>query len=173
MNILLNDLRKFVRTYIDDIICRSKTFREHLKHLRTLFRIFLRKEIIINSLKTFLDYQSVILLRQRVNALELIIAEEKLKAIALLKFSENLIALERYLGLVDYLRDKIYFFVDVFKSLQELKIKLLKNSSKENRRKKFINKIKIISIDKKMTFFLLLQKDLIKATLLMHFDKDK
>jgi hypothetical protein len=112
-------------------------------------------------------------LRQRVNALELIIAEEKLKAIALLKFSENLIALERYLGLVDYLRDKIYFFVDVFKSLQELKIKLLKNSSKENRRKKFINKIKIISIDKKMTFFLLLQKDLIKATLLMHFDKDK
>jgi hypothetical protein len=173
MNILLNDLKKFVKKYIDDIIYRSKTFREHLKHLRTLFRIFLRKEIIINSLKIFLEYQSVILLRQRVNVFELIIVEEKLKAIALLKFSENLIAFERYLDLVDYLRDKIYFFVDVFKSLQELKIKLLKNSSKKNRRKRFINKIKIVSINKKMTFFLLLQKDLIKTTLLMHFDKNK
>ncbi len=144
MNILLNDFKKFVKIYIDDIICRSKTFREHLKHLRTLFRIFLRKEIIINSLKIFLDYQSVILLKQRVNVLELIIVEKKLKAIALFKFSKNLIALERYLDLADYLRDKVYFFVDVFKSLQELKIKLLKNSSKDNRRKKFINKTKII-----------------------------
>jgi hypothetical protein len=62
MSILLNDLRKFVRIYIDDIICRLKTFQEHLNHLRILFRIFLKKEIIINSLKTFLEYQSVILL---------------------------------------------------------------------------------------------------------------
>jgi hypothetical protein len=173
MNILLNDLRKFVKVYINDIICRSKSFAEHLKHLRVLFRIFRRKEIIINSLKIFLSYQSVILLEQRVNALELTTAKKKLKAIALLKFSENLIALKRYLGLVDYLRDKIYFFVDVFKSIQELKIKLLKNSFKDNRRKRFINKIKILAIDKKMTFFLLLQKDLIKTILLMHFDKSK
>jgi hypothetical protein len=173
MNILLNDLRKFVKAYIDDIICKSKTFREHLKRLRILFRIFLRKKIIINSLKTFLDYQNVILLKQRVNVLELIIVEKKLKAIALFKFSKNLIALERYLDLADYLRDKIYFFVDVFKFLQELKITLLKNSFKDNRRKKFINKTKIISIDKKMKFFLLLQKDLIKTILLMHFDKNK
>jgi hypothetical protein len=50
------------------------------------------KEIIINSLKTFLEYQSVILLEQRVNVFELIIVEKKLKTIALLKFSENLIA---------------------------------------------------------------------------------
>ncbi len=56
MNILLNDLRKFVRIYIDDIICRSKIFQKHLNHLRILFRIFLRKSIIINSLKTFLEY---------------------------------------------------------------------------------------------------------------------
>jgi hypothetical protein len=138
-----------------------------------LFRIFLRKEIIINSLKIFLDYQNVILLKQRMNAFELIIVEKKLKTIAFLKFSENLIALERYLDLADYLRDKVYFFVDVFKSFQELKIKLLKNFSKDNRRKKFINKTKIIFIDKKMTFFLLLQKDLIKTIFLMHFDKSK
>jgi hypothetical protein len=77
------------------------------------------------------------------------------------------------LSLVEYLRDKIYFFADVAKSLQELKIKLLKNSSIENLRKDFINKTRIISINKKMIFFLLLQKNLIKITLLIHFDKSK
>jgi hypothetical protein len=60
MNILLNDLKKFVKVYIDDIICKSKIFQEHLKHLRILFRIFLRKDITINSLKIFLEYLSVI-----------------------------------------------------------------------------------------------------------------
>jgi hypothetical protein len=44
MNILLNDLRKFVKLYINDIICRSKSFVEHLKHLRVLFQIFSAKE---------------------------------------------------------------------------------------------------------------------------------
>ncbi len=173
INILLNDLRKFVKIYIDDIICRSKTLQEHLNHLRILFRIFLRKEIIINSFKTFLEYQSVILLEQRVNVLELITIEEKFKAIAFLQFSKNLIALKRYLELTDYLRNKIYFFADVAKSLQELKIKLLKDSSIENRRKKFTNKTRIISTNKKMTSFLLLQKNLTRVTLLIHFDKSK
>jgi hypothetical protein len=120
-----------------------------------------------------LKYQSVILLEQRVNALELITAKEKLKAIVLLKFSKNLTALERYLELAEYLKDKIYFFVEVFKSLQELKIKLLKDSLKENRRKEYINRTKLIFINKKMISFLLLQKNLIKTTLLIHFDKTK
>jgi hypothetical protein len=113
------------------------------------------------------------LLEQRVNALELITAKKKLKAIALLKFSDNLTALERYLDLANYLRDKMYFFVDVVKSLQKLKINLLKDSLKENRRKEFINRTKIILTNKKMISFLLLQENLIKITLLIHFDKIK
>jgi hypothetical protein len=173
MNILLNDLRKFVRVYIDDIICRSKIFQKHLNHLKILFRIFLRKNIIINSLKIFLEYQSVILLEQRVNALELITAKKKLKTIVLLKFSKNLTALERYLNLTNYLKDKVYFFARIIMSLQKLKTKLLKNSSAEARRKEFINRTKIISISKEMIFFLLLQKDFIKITFLIHFDKEK
>jgi hypothetical protein len=117
----------------------------------------------------------VILLRQQVNALELITIEKKLKAIALLKFSDNLTTLERYLSLTEYLRNEVYFFAEVSKSLQELKTKLLKDAFKNNakRRKDFINKSKIISINKKMTSFLLLQKNLIKITLLFHFDKEK
>jgi hypothetical protein len=159
--------------YIDDIICRSKFFQKHLNHFKMLFQIFLKKEIIINSLQTFFEYQSVILLKQRVNAFELTIAEKKLKAIALLKFSKNLIAFERYLNLVDYLRNKVYFFAEIIMSLQKLKTKLLKNTSSKARWKKFINRTKIIFISKEVISFLLLQKNLIKITLLIHFDKRK
>jgi hypothetical protein len=130
-------------------------------------------QIIINSLKTFLEYQSVILLKQRVNVLELITIEEKLKAIALFKFSKNLTALKKYFELIHYLKNKIYFFAKVAKFLQKLKTKLFKNSSIEVRRKEFINRTKIMLINKKMISFLFLQKDLIKITLLIHFDKIK
>ncbi len=115
----------------------------------------------------------MILLKQRMNVLELITIEEKLKAIALFKFSKNLTALKKYLELIDYLRNKIYFFAKIAKSLQKLKTKLFKNSSTEVRRKEFINRIKIMLINKKMISFLLLQKNFIKITLLIHFDKIK
>jgi hypothetical protein len=115
----------------------------------------------------------VILLKQRVNAFELITTEKKLKAIALLKFSKNLTALKKYLELTDYLRDKIYFFAKVIMSLQKLKTKLLKNSSAKARRKEFINRTEIIFVNKKMISFLLLQENLIKTTFLIHFDKAK
>ncbi len=115
----------------------------------------------------------MILLRQCVNVLELIIVEEKLKAIAFLKFSENLIVLERYLDLTDYLKEKIYFFAEIVMLLQKLKTKLLKNSSTKARRKRFINRTRIIFINKEMISFLLLQENLIKITLLIHFDRNK
>jgi hypothetical protein len=127
-----------------------------VNHWKKKFRIFLRKNIIINLLKFFLRYESVILLEQRVNVLELNIVEKKLKTIALFKFSENLIALKRYLELAEYFKDKVYFFVDVFKSLQELKINLFKDFLKENRRKEFINRTRIILINKNKISFLLL-----------------
>jgi hypothetical protein len=92
---------------------------------------------------------------------------------ALLKFSENLIALKRYLELIDYLRNKIYFFAEIVMFLQKLKTKLLKNSSTKARRKEFINRTRIILINREMISFLLLQENLIKITLLIHFDKIK
>jgi hypothetical protein len=90
-----------------------------------------------------------------------------------LKFSKNLTALERYLSLTDYLRDKVYFFAEIIMFLQKLKTKIFKNSSAKARRKEFINRTKIIFISRKMIFFLLLQENLIKTTLLIHFDKEK
>ncbi len=54
-----------------------------------------------------------------------------------------------------------------------MKTKLLKNSSTKARRKESIDRTKIIFISREMIFFLLLQKNLIKITFLIHFDKTK
>jgi hypothetical protein len=77
------------------------------------------------------------------------------------------------LSLTNYLKEKVYFFAEIIMFLQKLKTKLLKNLSTKTRRKEFINRTKIIFINKKMIFFLLLQKNLIKITFLIHFDKRK
>ena len=55
------------------------------------------------------------------NSLSLIIFEEKLRVIVLLQFSENLIALKKYLEITDYLREYIYFY--------EIRLKLISISN--------------------------------------------
>lgn len=173
MNLLLRIFWNFVKIYIDDIIVWFKSFQDHLRHLRLLFQLFQFKDIFISSNKIFLEYVSVLLLNRRMNFLELITSKERLKAIASLTFFDILIALEKYFEMTNYLKKYVYFFVDVFRSLQDLKTRLLKNSSEENKRKKFTNRTRIILTDQKMISFLLLQKNLTKSTILIHFDKIK
>ena len=173
MNIILRKFRDFVRTYIDDVIIKSRSFKDHLNHLRSIFTLFTKLRIFIKSIKIFLDYADVLLLRQRVNALDLTISKEKLRVIAMLQFSDDLVALEKYLEITDYLRKYIYFYAEISKSLQNLKTKLLKNSSKRNQRKSYISRVKITFIDKEMHFYKLLQKALSNSILLVHFDRVK
>jgi len=60
----MSDILKmdFVRVYIDDIIIFSKSFEEHLVHLREVFTILLRKKILLNPEKCSIACASVIYL---------------------------------------------------------------------------------------------------------------
>ncbi len=71
----------FVKAFIDNIIIFSKDLDEHIAHLNTIFRILTSNDISINSKKAFLSYNSMQLLEQKVNSLELFIDEEKLKTV--------------------------------------------------------------------------------------------
>ena len=53
--------------------------------------------------------------------------EEKLKTIVKLRFSRIFRQFETYLDLIDWLRDYIAHYVDIFKSLQDKKIELLRD----------------------------------------------
>lgn len=59
MDRLLHDWRSFVKAYIDDVIIRSKTFAEHIAHLRKVFALFTSHNISIKPIKTLLGYTEI------------------------------------------------------------------------------------------------------------------
>ncbi len=77
---------QYAKAYVNNVVIFSKTLEEHLTHLCTIFQLFVKREISIKPSKAFLGYPTVSLLGQRVNSFGLATAEEKLKAIAQLKF---------------------------------------------------------------------------------------
>jgi len=89
--------------------------------------MFTEVGISIKPTKAFLGYPSVQLLGQHINSLGLATTEEKLKAIAWIKFPKTLKDLETYLGLTGWLRQYVPFYAAVAAPLQERKMLLLKN----------------------------------------------
>ena len=94
---LLRSFRAFAKTYVDDIVVHSNILQEHLAHLKQIFDMLRANNISIKSKKTFIDYPTVHLLDQKVDSLELVIVEKKLKTISRLFFSTTLQLLKTYL----------------------------------------------------------------------------
>ena len=111
----------FFRAYVNNIIIytKLKSLNDHLEHLNKVFNALVKKGICLFSKKLFLDYLTVQLLDQCVNALELTTAEDKLAAIVNIEFSHTLFTLEKYLGMTDYLRQYIPYYTAIIKSLQK------------------------------------------------------
>ena len=60
--------------------------------------------------KVFLEYSDIKLLEQYINSIGLLASVDKLYTINLLEYPSTLGALERYLGLTNYLRNYIYYY---------------------------------------------------------------
>ncbi len=141
-----NILRKYswVKTYIDNVIVFSKTLKEHLNHLSQFFSLFQKLNIILKSKKPYFEYFSISLLRQRVDSLNLTIAENKLKAIVKLSFSKILKILKRFFKIIDWLKNYVTYYAQKSESPQKRKTNLLKEESiKKKSRKSFNLKILI------------------------------
>ena len=153
INHIFRIMRHFVKAFIDNIDIKLKSFNEHFAHFRKIFKLFSKFNILIKSIKVFFDYPNVILLKQRVNVLNLFIIDEKLKIIAEFKFLSTFKNLKNYLDLTDYIRDHIYYYFAMAKSLQNFETMLLKAASNSDlKRKNFISRIKIQFIQKKIQF---------------------
>ena len=172
---LLRAYRKFVKAYVDDIVIFSRIWQEHVNHLRQIFIKLISVNIFIKFIKAFIDYSSVQLLSQKVNSLDLFISEKKLRVIAKLQFSRTLRQLKTYLDLIDWMREYVSFYVDVFKFLQKRKTILLKSTfKKESVKKTFVNRIKIDnSTSKERTSYEILQFLLSKFSYLIHHDSKR
>ena len=78
---ILRLYREFYRAYIDNIIIFSIFLNKHIKHLNLIFKALDNINIYLSPKKLFLDYSSIYLLNQKINALRLVIIEKKLVAI--------------------------------------------------------------------------------------------
>jgi hypothetical protein len=116
----------WIKTYIDDVIVFSKSLKKHFDHLSQLFALFQELNITLKAKKTYLEYFNISLLKQKIDSLDLITVENKLKTIVKLSFSKTLKDLERYLEIIDWLRDYVTCYAQKVESLQKPKTDLLK-----------------------------------------------
>lgn len=97
----------------------------------------------LKTLKTYLYYSSISLLRQKIDSFELATTKEKFKAIAKLEFFKFLKDFEKYLNITEYLRNYVSYYAQKVEVLQKQKTTLLKNNSIKRVAKKSFN-IKIL-----------------------------
>ena len=82
---------------------------KHLKHFRIIFKLFVKLNISIKSIKIFLVCSNVILLNQKIKALDFSTIKERFEIIIEIKFFEIFDDLKHYLKLIKYIKNYIYF----------------------------------------------------------------
>jgi hypothetical protein len=172
MNNILRDY-SWIKTYIDDVIVFSKTLKKHLNHLSQLFALFEKLNITLKTKKTYLDYLSISLLRQKVDSLDFITAKDKLKAIVKLSFFKTLRDLKKYLNAIDWLRDYVVYYAQKAESLQQRKTNLLKDESIKRKSRKFFS-LKILienSSSVELDVYNQLQSNFSRARWLTHYNR--
>lgn len=86
INTILRPCHAFARAYVDDIVIFSRSIDEHVDHLRQVLKTIDHYNISLKPGKVYIGYPSVQLLGQRVDALGLTMAKEKLEATITLEF---------------------------------------------------------------------------------------
>ena len=183
-NQMLQSHRKFSRAYMNDIIIFFKTLNEHVKHFRQIFRLFQKRRVNLTSIKFYLNYSFIILLKQKIDNLKLFIIVEKITVIISLQFSISLRKLKYFLKLTNWLRHCIERFVQLTQSLQVKKTSMIKqlttnveindNKNFDSIKKKQFSKLifEKITNEKKKSFFRL-QEIFFNLIFLIHFDSNR
>ena len=183
MDRLLDKHSHYCKAFIDDIVIFSDNAEQHEQHLKTIFRLFLSKNIAISPAKSYVAYPDVELLGFRVNSLGLTTTKERVAAFRNLAFPDSLKALEQYLGASGFLRHLIPYFAKLSEPLQIRKTALLalgrktgqvvpRNTGKRNA---YTTKTFFKPTDAELLSFEAIQHEICKddPTILYHFDPDK
>ena len=169
---VLRSYKDYFRAYINDIVVFSKTKQNHMTHLRKIFSILTENNIIVNSLKAFIEFSFVTLLEQRMTSLKLSIEAEKMKVISSLSFSRIFDELNIYLEFTNWLKQYVSNYVARSESLQNRKTTLLKSASKvENAKKSYIFRTKLLqSTTNEIAAFKYIQHHFFNKRYFVHFD---
>ncbi|AEO58554.1 hypothetical protein MYCTH_2063115, partial [Thermothelomyces thermophilus ATCC 42464] len=87
----------FIKVYINNIIIFGKIKEEYPKYLYIIYRILNKAYIHISTIKFFIRYLAIRLLRYIVNGKGIIKTDDHIAAFKKLKFLDTLDSLEHYL----------------------------------------------------------------------------
>ena len=94
----------FLFIYLDDILVATRDAQSHMSNLRTLFQILSRHGITINRQKTRMGLAEVTYLGHRVTSRGISPLADRVDAIRDVPAPDSKVALQRYLGMVNYYR---------------------------------------------------------------------
>ena len=97
-------LDKFVVVYLDDIIIYSNTLKEHVEHLRKVFKILRQNELYVKKEKCPFAKEEVSFLGLCIRDGKLMMDDSKVKAIQKWDPPTKVPQLRSFLGLVNYYR---------------------------------------------------------------------
>ena len=100
-------LDKFVVVYLDDIIICSITLKEHVEHLRKIFKILRQNELYVRKKNCSFAMEEVSFLGHRIRDGKLMMDDSKVKAIQEWDPPTKVPQLKSFLGLVNYYRQFI------------------------------------------------------------------
>ena len=175
MNQILCVFCAFAQDYVNDIVIFFQILNDHIDHFHQVFELFQNLNISLKFMKFYIKYSMIMLLRQCMNALDLITVKKKIKIITNLQFLITLKALKAYFSLTEWLWLYIFYYAQIAASLQIWKTVLLKTSLilKNNAQKQHVHHISIdASTSEKLHFFHILQKLFAELIFLCHFDSE-
>jgi Reverse transcriptase (RNA-dependent DNA polymerase) len=88
--------------YIDNIVVYSKSYEEHLEHLKQVLQACMEAQLTLAPKKCHFMYTSILQLGQKVSRLGLSTHKEKIKVVTELSHPQNKAMLQTFLGMAVY-----------------------------------------------------------------------
>ena len=107
---ILRFVKVFIKTYMNNVITKTKSLTEHLFNLRLLFQLFIKYNISISLIKIFFDYSNVNLFKRYVNFIRFFTIEDKFEIFEIIKYLTILKDLKHYLDLINYFRNNVHYY---------------------------------------------------------------
>ena len=110
MSRILKPCRHFCQVFLDDIILYSKTFEEHLSHLRLAFETLAKAKLVLNASKCELAVEQVTVFNHVVSETSITPTNDAIQAILDLPEPRTLKQANRFVGGLAYYRKFVLHF---------------------------------------------------------------
>ena len=111
MTCLLQGAHKYAQAYLDDILIFSKTFSDHIRHIRDVFERIRQHKFKLNLSKCFFVQPEIIYLGFKLTASGILPDNSKITTMENYPVPKNLKELRTFIGAMSYLRKFIPNFL--------------------------------------------------------------